>query len=326
MRNDPIPKRITHSTHVRFLTLTGHIEARNVRVTANGFASPEIPATLQDSLSHAGLLPWDDVLAVDVQDNQAARGAIGGGMAFGIVGLLIGFAGGIASPEGEVGSWSLKGAAAGFAGGAALGGLIGAPQQRWVRVYPAAHGSSAMPRRVAAAADSAVAMPVRVIAIAPFADVSKRKNADQAAQRIREGIVRELTLHSDANTVSIQTVEETDRRLREAAYSRATASHLPAAEICRLLGSDAVMMGAITRYHQKSGAGTFMSVVFLQPATRGREVEADLAIYAAPSGRVVWRQHIRKATGLFTSTATLGNAVGAAVAEKFPYTRELAHE
>ena len=59
----------------------------------------------------------------------------------------------------------------------------------------------------------------------------------------------------------------------------------------------------------------------MRPAARGREVEADLAIYVGPGGEAVWRQNFRTATGLFTSTATLGNAVGVVVAEKFPSAR-----
>jgi len=313
--------RLAHS-RVRFLTLSGYFEAGGVQVTDAGFASPDLPAT-RDSLSPVGVLPWNAVLAVDVQGNQAARGALGGGLALGVVGLLIGFAGGVASPEGEVGLWSFEGLAAGFGSGAVLGGLVGAAKSRWVRVYPTRSGSGTgndAPRpRVATARDTATVTPVRVLAIAPFANVSKHRHGAQAAQRIREGIMRELMRHPETNTVTIQAIEETDRRLREASYSADAASRMPAGDLCRLLGAEAVMMGAITRYRQKSGVGTFTSVLFIQPGARAREVEADIAIFAGAGGETVWRHHVRTATPLFTSTAMLGDAVGEAVAQDFPY-------
>src|SRR5262245_15981109 len=44
-----LARQVAHAARVRFLTLAGHVEATNVRMTAAGFASPDIAANSNDS-------------------------------------------------------------------------------------------------------------------------------------------------------------------------------------------------------------------------------------------------------------------------------------
>jgi hypothetical protein len=286
------------------VTLAGIVEARGVRATSEGLAYRDtFTSTRRDTLPGSGTIPWDPVLGVDAQGNKARQGAIGTGATVGTIGLLIGFAGGVAS-QGGVGSWVFEGVALGAAGGALLGAAMGSMMRTWVRVYPPPSRKGAAPQLMATDLDSTNSAQLRLIAIAPFANFSKRKRAEEG-QRIREAIYRELTRLSDSRAV-IQPLAETDRKILEASHAASAAFRLPAAEICKLLGTDAVMMGAITR-------------------AKGRDVEADIAIYEGASGKLVWRQNVRKSKVFGGPYHLLATAVGTMVAETFPYRRSTAH-
>jgi TolB-like protein len=320
-----LDRRLAHSPKVRILTLAGIVEARAVRADSAGLVYGGIvSSTRRDRLPVPGTLAWDAVLGVDAIGNKAGHGAIGGGLALGAVGLLIGFAGGVASPMGEVGLWSFEGAAIGVGGGALLGAAIGATRPAWVRVYPSGSSSGAALPSVATASDSSARPVVKVLAIAPLANFSKRTTAEPAAQGIREGIVRQLALRSGTHTVTVQSIAETDRRLHEASTSTSAAARMSPRELCTLLGADAVLMGVVTRYRQRGTVGMVTLFLLLDVGAKGREAEVELAIYEGASGNAVWRQTVRRHSSIVSSPEALGNAVGAAVAEKFPYRRAAA--
>lgn len=316
-----LDRRLAHSPRVHILTLAGIIEAAGVRATPEGLTFRVVDSTPTDTLQGAGTLAWDRVLGVEVQGTKAGSVAFATGATLGIVGLLIGFAGGVASPEGEVGRWAFSGAAIGALGGAALGGVMGSTMRAWVRVYPATSSSGGLPGPVATALDTITSAPVRLVAIAPLANFTKRKRAVREGEDIRAGIVRELALRSDRHTAAVQALDETDRILREASYTAEAAARLPAGELCRLLGTDAVLMGAITKYRTMGTASTVTSLLFLNVGAKGRRVEADLAIFEGVAGKAVWRKHVRGTSGLLSSSAMIGSVIGDIVSDDFPYAR-----
>ena len=160
----------------------------------------------------------------------------------------------------------------------------------------------------------------KTFAIAPIANMSTDKEGGTAGQAIREAIFYELTRKQDHYTVAIQDIAETDKRIHDASMSDSTASRLPAPDLCKLIGVDAVMKGSVTRYVKKGAVGQFATALLVGLAfAKGSEVKADVAIYDGTDGKLIWQHNIEKAGGLLSSPDGLRNAVGRTVAGKFPY-------
>ena len=158
----------------------------------------------------------------------------------------------------------------------------------------------------------------KVVAIAPMANLTENQEATRAGQAIREAIFYELTRRQDKYTVTIQDIAETDKRIHDASMSDSAASRLPAPDLCKMVGADAVMKGSVTRYVKKGAVGQFATAVLFGFA-KGSEVKADVAIYDGTDGKLIFQHNIEKAGGLLSSPDALRNSVGATVAGKFPY-------
>jgi hypothetical protein len=161
----------------------------------------------------------------------------------------------------------------------------------------------------------------KIVAVAPIANLAGEKEATQAAKMIREAIYYELAKRQDKYTVQIQDIAETDKRIRESGQSDSAVAILPAPDICKILGVDAVMKGSVTRYVKKGAAGQFATAVLFGFA-KGSEVKADVAIYDGTDGKMIMQHNIEKAGGLLSSPDALRNSVGATVASKFPYKKK----
>lgn len=158
----------------------------------------------------------------------------------------------------------------------------------------------------------------RVVALAPMANLTTSPEGASAGQVLRQAIFEEMIERRDRYTVTIQDIGETDRRLRDAGVSDSAAARLPAPEFCKLVGADAVMTGAVTRFVKKGVAGQVASAV-LGGSTVGSEIRADVAVYDGSDGRMTFQHNIKKAGGFLSSPHGLRESVGVTVADKFPY-------
>ena len=149
---------------------------------------------------------------------------------------------------------------------------------------------------------------VHAFAIAPIANLSTEPEGAKAGQAIREAIYYELAERRDQYTTTIQDIAESDHLIHQAGLSDSAAALLPAGELCRMLGVDAVMRGSVTKY-KKHGA-------------KGSDVKADVAIYDGGDGQLIYQHNIEKAGGLFSSPDGLRNSVGKTVAKNFPYKKQ----
>lgn len=158
----------------------------------------------------------------------------------------------------------------------------------------------------------------KTVAIAPLANLTSEKEATAAGQLIREAIFYELTRKQDKYTVTIQDIAETDKRIQEASSTDSAAARLPAPDLCRMLGVDAVMKGSVTRFSKK-GAGGQIATAILFGFAKGSEIKADVALYDGTDGKLIFQHNIEKAGGFLSSPDALRNSVGRTVADKFPY-------
>lgn len=128
----------------------GAFEGRTVRVTlgsrtlvgASPRLTPEgitLPASAPGGSGYSApaLLPWKDVERIDVRENSTRTGAILGGVTAGLLAAALvaavasdPFLGGNADPGGMIAF-----TAAGAAGGAVVGALLGSAIPRWRTVY-----------------------------------------------------------------------------------------------------------------------------------------------------------------------------------------------
>lgn len=158
----------------------------------------------------------------------------------------------------------------------------------------------------------------KIVGIAPLANLSTNPEGAKAGEAIREAIFYELTRRQDRYTVTIQDIAEADKRIHEGGMTDSTASRMPAPDLCKLLGVDAVMKGSVTRYVKKGAAGQFATAILFGFAS-GSEVKADVAVYDGTDGKLIFQHNIDKAGGFLSSPDALRNSVGATVAGKFPY-------
>jgi hypothetical protein len=162
---------------------------------------------------------------------------------------------------------------------------------------------------------------VHAFAIAPIANLSTEPEGVKAGQAIREAIYYELAERRDQYTTSIQDIAETDRLIHQAGVSDSAAALLPAGELCKMLGVDAVMRGSVTKY-KKHGAAAQIVTAALFGFAKGSDVKADVAIYDGGDGQLIYQHNIEKAGGLFSSPDGLRNSVGKTVAKAFPYKKQ----
>ncbi len=152
-------------------------------------------------------------------------------------------------------------------------------------------------------------------------DLSAARPRLREGQAIREAIYYELAERRDQYTTSIQDIAETDRLIQKAGVTDSAAALLPAGELCRMLGVDAVMRGSVTKY-KKHGAGGQIVTAVLFGFAKGSDVKADVAIYDGGDGQLIYEHNIEKAGGLFSSPDALRNSVGKTVAKAFPYKKQ----
>jgi len=162
---------------------------------------------------------------------------------------------------------------------------------------------------------------VHAFAIAPIANLSTEPEGAKAGQAIREAIYYELAERRDQYTTTIQDIAESDHLIHQAGLSDSAAALLPAGELCRMLGVDAVMRGSVTKYKKHGAAGQLVTVALFGFA-KGSDVKADVAIYDGGDGQLIYQHNIEKAGGLFSSPDGLRNAVGKTVAKNFPYKKQ----
>jgi len=126
-----------------------------------------------------------------------------------------------------------------------------------------------------------------IVAIAPLANFSTEPEGARAGEVLREAIYYEMARHSDEFMVEIQDVAETDQILRRHNLSEEEAARLSGADLCRLLGVDAVMKGSVLKHLSKSRLEQVAEKVVFDTTT-GSEIKANLAIYDAVDGELVW--------------------------------------
>lgn len=162
---------------------------------------------------------------------------------------------------------------------------------------------------------------VHAFAIAPIANLTTEPEGAKAGQAIREAIYYELAERRDKYTTTIQDIAESDRLIHAAGLTDSAAAALPAAQVCKLLGVDAVMRGTVTRYKKHGAAGQIVTAALFGFA-KGSDVKADVAIYDGTDGQLVYEHNIEKGGGLFSSPDALRNDVGKTVAKNFPYKKK----
>jgi len=174
---------------------------------------------------------------------------------------------------------------------------------------------------VAANFDSTYAPRVHAFAIAPIANLSTEPEGAHAGQAIREAIYYELSEHRDRYTTTIQDIAQSDLLIHRAGLTDSAAAALPAPELCRILGVDAVMRGSVTKFKKHGAAGQIVTAALFGFA-KGSDVKADVAIYDGGDGQLIYQHNIEKAGGLFSSPDALRNDVGKTVAKNFPYKKK----
>src|SRR5438552_2297978 len=140
-------------------------------------------------------------------------------------------------------------------------------------------------------------------------------------QAIREAIYYELSEHRDRYTTTIQDIAQSDLLIHRAGLTDSAAAALPAPELCRILGVDAVMRGSVTKFKKHGAAGQIVTAALFGFA-KGSDVKADVAIYDGGDGQLIYQHNIEKAGGLFSSPDALRNDVGKTVAKNFPYKKK----
>lgn len=161
----------------------------------------------------------------------------------------------------------------------------------------------------------------RAFAIAPIANMSTEPEGVGAGEAIRQAIFYELSRRQENYTVDIQDIAMTHKKIQEGSMTDSSAALLPAPDLCKLLGVDAVMKGSVTRYKKKGAAGQIATAILFGSA-KGSEVEAAVAIYDGIDGKLIWHHNIEKAGGFLSSPDALRNKVGKTVAKKFPYKKK----
>lgn len=159
------------------------------------------------------------------------------------------------------------------------------------------------------------------VAIAPMANFSTEPEGARAGEVLREAIYFEMVRHRDEFTVEIQDIAETDKILRRHNLSEEEASRLPGEDLCRFLGVDAVMKGSVIKYLSKSTLEQAAEKVVFDTTT-GSEIKANLAIYDAMDGELVWQQEVEQKGERLSSVDELRKNVAWSVSRSFPYRKK----
>lgn len=160
-----------------------------------------------------------------------------------------------------------------------------------------------------------------IVAIAPLTNLFTEPEGARAGEVIREAIYFEMVRHRDDFTVEIQDIAETDQILRRHNLSGEEAARLPGEDLCRFLGVDAVMKGSVIKYLSKSTLEQVAEKAVFDTTT-GSEIKANLAIYDALDGELVWQQDFEQKGEHLSSVDDLRKNVAWSVSRSFPYRKK----
>ncbi len=156
----------------------------------------------------------------------------------------------------------------------------------------------------------------KTLAIIPFANLTKQSEGAKAGHAIREAVYYQLSKEPEKYTVAIQDIAESYRLLHEAHIAESTSIDTPDPELCRILGVDALMRGAVTKY-EKGSPGSFTASII---RGRGSLVKVQVCIYDCANGSLVWQYVVTERGGdVFGYPDELRDRVGRVIADEFPY-------
>lgn len=157
---------------------------------------------------------------------------------------------------------------------------------------------------------------IETLAIAPFANPGKKTDEPNPGDTLRKAIYRQLRKEENSYSVYIQALAESDHRLAEARIDEAAALQMPEAELCRILGVDAVMKGKVKKYAK--GYHSPMSSTIIP--SRRSEIEAEIFIFDRRGGRALWGGGIvAQGRDAFDPPSELLDGVGKKIAKEFPF-------
>ena len=157
----------------------------------------------------------------------------------------------------------------------------------------------------------------RVVAVAPLANNTL---VEEAPRLIWNALYSELRGWQDDFTVTIQQDREMRQRLAEAGLTDRQAAGLPTAQLCSILGVDAILRGAVTSFFRYADEDQMRQAIEIGSAT-GSQLNVDLAIKDCADTALVWSWKLKEQGGFRSSPDELRERVGSKVAEKFPYRR-----
>ncbi|HXF48706.1 MAG TPA: hypothetical protein VNL73_04695 [Verrucomicrobiae bacterium] len=162
-----------------------------------------------------------------------------------------------------------------------------------------------------------------LVAIAPLSNLSTEPEGERADEVLREEIYSEMARHQDEFTVEIQDIAETDKILARHNLSAEEAARLPGADLCRLLGVDAVVKGSLLKYVNRSMLEQAAEkAVFDTVTTAGSEIKAKLSIYDAQEGKLVWQEDFEQKGDKAGSVDVLRENVAWSFSRSFPYRKK----
>jgi len=156
----------------------------------------------------------------------------------------------------------------------------------------------------------------KTLAIAPFANLTIQPEGVKAGHAIREAVYYQLGKQPEKYTVTIQDIAESYRLLYDAHIADSASTGIPAPELCRILGVDALMRGAVTKY-EKGSPGSFTASVI---RGRGSLVKVEIGVYDGDRGSLLWQHTVTERGGdVFGHPDELRDRVGKIIAEEFPF-------
>ncbi len=162
------------------------------------------------------------------------------------------------------------------------------------------------PPYVAANFDKEYKPRTKSLAVGPVASSPYNPEAKKGADQLREAIYHELKARQNQYSVTIQPLEESNRRMTEAVLTDSAFAQMRSLELCQLLGVDAVLRGTLVDYQKKK--------LFL-----GGGVVVEITINHATFGQMIWHYKIDKPPQLFGNPAANLDELGKKVAKKFPF-------
>ncbi|MCI0331217.1 MAG: hypothetical protein L0196_09810 [candidate division Zixibacteria bacterium] len=160
------------------------------------------------------------------------------------------------------------------------------------------------------------------MAIAPLANLSTEPEGARAGEVLREAIYYEMVRHRDDFTVELQDIAETDQILRKHNLSDGEAARLPGGDLCRFLGVDVVMKGSVFKYLNRNALEQAAEKAIFDTVITGSEIKANLAIYDATDGELIWQQDFEQKGERSSSVDELRKNVAWSVSRSFPYRKK----